>query len=334
MKKTFQTTRCAPLTLGAVIIAMPLIAINKSHAESSVQIYGKANVSLNKVKEQSKSPVVDEWQLNSNASRLGVKGDYAIDDDLKAIYRMEYEVHIDDGESSSSKGSDSFEQRNIYAGIEGGFGRVIAGKHDTPLKLSQGKVDRFSDQMLGDIKNYMEGEDRADNIVMYTSPAMSGFSVTAAIIPAENSTGSSGGDGLSDGTSASLTYNNNWLRATVAQNSDVDKQDTTRLVTEFNMSDTKVGLLWQEAEQVDGSADEDSWLISGAQSLGHGVLLKAQYGKTDYSDNSEDAQWVFGLDKKLNKSTKVFAYYAKIENENNGVSTDDSNAAIGYELKF
>jgi len=169
---------------------------------------------------------------------------------------------------------------------------------------------------------------------MYTTPTMSGVSASAAIIPAEDSTGESGDDSLSDGTSVSVTYKSDWLRATVAHNTDVDSQDITRLVTEINVGNTKIGFLWQEAEKVDDSSDEDSWLVSGEQPLGNGFSLKAQYGKTDYSDNSEDSQWVLGLEKKLNKSAKVFGYYAEIESKDASGSTDNSNVGIGYELKF
>lgn len=320
---------CLTLTAAALSTAAA-----SSYAENDFTIYGKANLSLNDVEEQSKSPKVDEWQLNSNASRLGVKGSYKINDALKAVYQMEFEVHIDDGESSSSKGKDTFEQRNIYAGFSSDYGTLIAGKHDTPLKLAQGKVDRFNDQLLGDIKHYMEGEDRVKNIVMYSTPSMSGFTASAAMIAGEDSSGSSEKDGLSDGVSLSLNYKNDWLSAAVARNDDVDSQDTTRVMTDFTLGNTKLGLLWQEAEKVDGSADEDSWLVSATQDLGSGWLIKGQYGKTDYSNSSEDEQIVFGVDKKLNKQSKVFAYYANIERFDGSKSVDDSSFAVGYEIKF
>ena len=55
-------------------------------------------------------------------------------------------------------------------GIKGSFGTVWAGKHDTPTKLAQGKIDLFND-LEGDIKNTFEGENRVSNIVAYSSPS-------------------------------------------------------------------------------------------------------------------------------------------------------------------
>ena len=282
--------------LSLTAITTSMLMPNCFAESQSVIIYGKANLTLNKIEEQSRSTNVDEWQLNSNASRLGVKGKYEISDNLNAIFKMEYEVHIDDGSSSSSKGSDTFEQRNIYAGLEGSFGTLIAGKHDTPLKMAQGKIDRFNDQVLGDIKNYMEGEDRSSNIVMYTTPSASGFQATVAMIPGEDSKGSSGNDGPADGTSISVSYKNDWIVAAVARNDDVDSQDVTRIAADFSLGDSSVGIIWQDAKKIDGSSEEDSLLISGQHTFNDGWIIKAQLGSTDYSNDNEDTQMSIGVD--------------------------------------
>jgi predicted porin len=320
--------------LPLTAIATSVMTTNSFAESQDVTVYGKANLTINQIEEESRSPVTDEWQLNSNASRLGVKGQYAISDTLQAIYKMEYEVHIDDGSSSSSKGSDTFEQRNIYAGLKGSFGSIIAGKHDTPLKLAQGKIDRFNDQVLGDIKNYMEGEDRVSNIVMYTTPSASGFQATLAMIPGEDSKGTSGNDSLADGTSISINYKHDWIVAAIARNDDVDSQDVTRVAADFKLGDSQVGVIWQDAEKADGSADEDSLLVSGQHKLSGGWIVKAQYGMTDYSNDNEDTQIAIGVDKKLNKKAKVFAYYSVVERDSNTGTNDDSSFAIGYEIKF
>lgn len=306
-----------------------LLAATGSYADSIVKVYGKANLSLNQTQFESKDPEVDEWRLNSNASRLGVKGSYDINDGLEAIFQMEFEVNVDDGD----KGGQVFGQRNIYAGLKGGFGKIIAGKHDTPLKIAQGKIDRFNDLELGDIKNYTEGEDRVSNIVMYTTPKMSGFSATIAVVPGEDSTGA-GDDGIADGSSVSINYVNGWVTAAIAHNSEIDSQDTTRVTADFSFGKTNVGVLVQDAEKTDGSADETSWILSAQQKLGGGWALKAQYGTTDYGSDNDDTQISIGVDKKLGKQSKLFAYYADIKKEVSDASINDSTIAVGYEVKF
>lgn len=315
------------LVFGMSLTGATALLAAQSVLASDVAVYGKVNLSLNKVEQESKIPVIDEWQLNSNASRIGLKGSYAIEVSLKAIYQMEFEVAVDDG---NTKDGNAFGQRNIFAGLEGDFGTLIAGVHDTPLKNAQGKVDRFNDLPLADIKNIMEGEDRAKNIVMYTSPKMNGVSLAAAIILAE----APSDDSADDGTSFSINYKNDFLTAAIAKNSDVDGQETTRVVADLNLDNTGIGVLWQAAENTDNSTiDEDSWLLSAQQKFGS-YALKAQYGKTDYSNDDEDTLIAIGMDKKLGKKSKVYAYYSAIRRDEGNFIADDQTLALGYEVKF
>ena len=305
-------------------LAATLIAANSfSFADDKVSVYGKANVTFGQVEKGS----TDTLQLNSNASRLGVKGGHGIGEGLEAIFQMEFEVFLDDGNSSQSKGKDTLEQRNSFGGFKGAFGTIIAGKHDTPVKLSTAKIDRFNDLVLGDIKNYMEGEDRPTNILMYASPASNGFHALAAIVLAEDSN-------EDDGTSFSLNYTNDWITTAVSRNDSLDSQDLTRFVAEFTVENTKIALLLQRVDSVNGPASEDSWFVSGERKLSDGWKLKGQYGTTNYSSNYKDTQTTIGVDKKLSELAKIFAYYSRIEHDMGSSSVDDSTFSVGFEIKF
>ena len=109
-------------------IASALSVSSYGFAEGPIDgtIYGKVNVSV--VNQDTGSS--DEWKLNSNASRLGVKGKTEIADGLYAVYKAEFEVCVDDGDCKGQ----TFTQRNIMGGIRGSFGTIWAGKHDTPTK--------------------------------------------------------------------------------------------------------------------------------------------------------------------------------------------------------
>ncbi|MDC1145265.1 porin, partial [Porticoccaceae bacterium] len=160
-------------------------------------VYGKVNASMVSADDGSS----DQWKLNSNASRVGVKGKTKISDGLYAIYKAEFEMCIDDGDCKGQ----TFSQRNIMAGLKGDFGTIWAGKHDSPTKLAQNKIDLFND-LEGDIKNTFEGENRVSNIVAYTTPNRNGFSATLAMIPAEGADFDQDGQddtGLTDGISYS-----------------------------------------------------------------------------------------------------------------------------------
>lgn len=370
MNRKLLPSLIALLTVGAAGVA--------TAADNVPTVYGKINVSLNKydLEQRTGTAAADEkdnWELESNASRLGVKGDLEISSSLKAIYKLEYEVFVDDSQSATNSGSDEFNARNIYGGLQGSWGTLVAGKHDTPLKLIQttaagSEIDRFNDLPIGDIKNIMVGENRESNIIMYSTPDMSGFGATLAIMPGEDDgVTAEDNDGPADRTSLALTYNSKMFYVAVAADQNVQNTDTIRLVGEVTLGDFKVGALYQTAEINDDDVplpttssiaprpagmndftsrydEQDAWLLSGEWKFAKDFALKAQYGISESTpvtsglDDTELTLMALGLDYKLSKASKVFAYYASIEGEGDDTITNDSiedkTFAVGYELKF
>ncbi len=142
------------------------------------------------------------WGMSSNgyipgegrASRLGFKGSEDLGNGLKAIYQLELGVNLNDTNNNVVSNSDIITYRNSFVGLAGGWGTFLVGRHDTPMKISTGKLDLFADTMA-DYNGTVGFRDlRADNVVAYISPSLSGFQLAAAIIPAGGATG--GGRGL------------------------------------------------------------------------------------------------------------------------------------------
>jgi predicted porin len=293
------------------------------------KVYGKVNASI--VNNDSGSS--DEWKLNSNASRVGVKGKTEISDGLYAIYKAEFEMCIDDGDCKGQ----TFSQRNIMAGIRGDFGTVWAGKHDSPTKLAQNKIDLFND-LEGDIKNTFEGENRVSNIVAYTSPKVNGFSATVAMIPGEGSDFDEDGNddtGLADGISYSISYDMDNLYIAVAGDQDVDKQDLLRVVAQYKMDALKLGFMYQQNEDNLNSKDESGYFISAAYKMDK-TTLKAQYGTIeDDVDGDEEETLSLGADYKMAKNTKVYVFYTdNTDSEVGSADDEDSSFGVGMEHKF
>ena len=294
------------------------------------KIYGKANLSVVNQDDGYSS----EWNLNSNASRLGIKGKTSISEGLEIIYQAEYEICIDSGDCKGQ----TFKQRNTFAGIKGSFGTLVAGKRDTPTKLAQKKIDLFND-LEGDIKNTFEGENRVSNIVAYTTPSMNGFSASLAMIPAEGDDVDQDGNddtGLNDGMSYSLSYSRDDLYLAIAGDQDIDKQDLTRAIAHYKINQLKLGFMYQQNEDNLGTKDESGYFVSAAYKLDKNLTLKAQYGSIeDDADGDEETTLSLGADYKLAKNTKVFAFYT--DNTDSEMDADDdefSAIGIGMEHKF
>jgi len=301
----------------AIAAVLPAFANAEKVEVEMPEFYGKVNVSIQNTQEEGKGSISE---LVSNASRLGVKGKIELNHGLEGIYKLEYETQVDDGD----KDGQTFTQRNIYAGIKGGFGQIIAGKFDTPFKKAQNKIDLFND-LEGDIKSAISAHDnRTANTVQYSTPKMSGLVATVAHIASENET-------VNDGTSSSLTFTQKNVYAAIAYDTDVEADtDALRLVAQYSMADFTVGALWEQ-DNTDGSDnDKEGWVYSASYKLNSDIKLKAQYGESDIvKDNAET--YSLGADYKLAKNAKAYAF---VTDETFGDDTSNDYYGIGLEYKF
>jgi predicted porin len=294
-------------TATAMLATAPFAAAN---GPIDGKLYGKVNVSV----VNSDSGSEDTWKLNSNASRIGLKGSTQVSEGLTVFYKTEFQVDVDgDGDG------DVFKQRNIYAGVKGSFGSVLAGKNDTPTKLAQKKIDLFND-LEGDIKKTFAGENRMSNIVAYTTPKYGNFSATYAVMPGEEDGGS-----LSDATSYSVNYSKGDLYVAVAGDSNVKGADLVRVVSQYKVDAWQLGLMYQEND----TTDESGYFASAAYKIDN-ITYKAQYGSNENdTDGSDKTTLSLGADFKLAKNTKSFVFFT--DNED---SSSTKTYGLGLEHKF
>ena len=283
------------------------------------KLYGKINVSI-----VNSDGSEDTWKLNSNASRIGLKGSTQVSEGLTVFYKTEFEIAVDDGSfdnKTTAPDTDkvTFKQRNIFAGVKGSFGSVLAGKNDTPTKLAQKKIDLFND-LEGDIKKTFAGENRMSNIVAYTTPKYGNFSATYAVMPSEADNG-----GLSDAKSYSLNYSKGDLYIAVAGDSNVKGADLVRVVSQYKVDAWQLGLMYQEND----TTDESGYFASAAYKIDN-ITYKAQYGNNENdTDGLDKTTLSVGADFKLAKNTKSFVFFT--DNED---SSSTKTFGLGLEHKF
>ena len=307
----------------ALSLAIAAVLPTFAHAEKveveMPEFYGKVNVSVQNTQEEGKGSISE---LVSNASRLGVKGKIELKHGLEGIYKLEYETQVDDGD----KGGQTFAQRNIFAGIKGGFGQVIAGKFDTPFKKAQSKIDLFND-LEGDIKSVISSHDnRKSNTIQYSTPKMSGLVATVAHIASEVET-------VNDGTSSSLTFSQKNIYAAIAYDTDVEADtDALRLVAQYSVSDFTFGALWEQDNTAGSDNDKEGWVYSAAYKLNSDVKLKAQYGESDIIVGKDNAEtYSLGADYKLGKGAKAYAF---VTDETYDENKSNQYYGVGLEYKF
>ncbi|MCP5334406.1 MAG: porin [Oceanospirillaceae bacterium] len=289
-------------------------------------VYGKLHLNTNYVDRD-----VDGedafFTLESQASRIGVKGSDEAGA-FKAVYQLEYETYVDSGsktlEATDSNGDDveyqsTLSQRDSFVGLSGGFGTVVMGYMDTPLKKSQGNFDLFNDYV--DIKNVFDGENRLGNQINYTTNDMNGIKASVSVLFAED--GESG-----NGTSASITYAAKGLYVSLAADENLEEldakkdkgQSTQRLTALYTMGQLTAGVMAQKVDKADTKDKDMAYAVNAAYVVG-AETLKAQYETGDQKAKGA-TQLSLGLDHQLGKSTVAYVYASQYEDDadNSGVN--------------
>ncbi|MEJ6767739.1 MAG: porin [Gammaproteobacteria bacterium] len=297
------------LTLSFVLISS---FSNQVHAD--INFYGKINVSL----EDADSKNANETDFQNNASRIGVKGSYNFSPGIKLSFQIEEEIDPTDLRADGDK---VFKERNTFIAISGSLGKLYTGTHDTAFKKSQLKIDLFNDTRA-DIKYILRGENRMNSFVGYVSPDLiDGLNVSINSI--SQSTG--------NGESSAFNYSKNDIKASFAIEQNIKGYDGKRFSVMLPLGEIDLGLIFQSSRK----------LSSGKSFSGHVVSMKRKISDKDsiYIQNAKSDMRVvsgkqnsIGYSHKINSSTKIFAHYSTLRQQ-------DSNDNItfistGLEYKF
>lgn len=327
------------LAIGAAF-ALPMAA------QAAPTVYGQMNLSADYVSFDDglnlPTSETEEGQVNSNASRIGVKGEESLGGGLSAVYKAEWEIAGDVTGGSDLSGRDRF------LGLKGGFGTVKLGAYDSPLKDSQGSVDQFDDMTFLDMGNVVTGEERLNNVIGYESPKIADLlTVSAAVQSGEQTAGVAGDD--DDGVSAAVALETNGFYAAVAMDNNVreddmfetSSRDAMRVTVTYGTDDFQVGGMFQTSEFSDsnvGVEDEEVLLVSGAFNMGKNTI-KAQFitSTMEFGPGAEEETQLvaLGLDHNLSQMTKVFAQVG-MANTDLGGSVEEETTVLtaGMQTRF
>jgi predicted porin len=289
------------------------------------------------------------FEINSWASRLGVKGSEDLGDGLKAIYQIEGQVNFADQVNEFGTATALLTGRNTFVGLAGGFGTVLLGRHDTPMKMSTAKLDYFADtsadyngmrpyqNLAFSAWGYTQGagfsDRRADGTLAYVSPNLAGLTLAAAIIPGENQNT----NGMADAYSVAAMYENGGIYLAGAyeaadgqidylERAPVDFGDHSqwRVGGGYDAGGWKVAAVY-ENEQIDGPvtgtlADVDKYDISGAFTIGMGEIKGTYFDWEDNETKVTGSGYTLGYDYNFSKRTQLYALYSDSVIEATGYS--------------
>ena len=305
----------------AASVCAPIIVC--APAMGATKLYGELHASFDKLDADSTTTSnADTIALNS--SLLGIKGVSHLKNDLNFIYQFELGFQSDrnsdllpSSESSEAGENNAIQNRNQIVGLAGKFGAVIIGRYDTPFKTLGRKADLFWHNQLGqnrNLTNPTQWDLRADRILVYQTPKLSGFQGTVAY-------SSDIGDSA-DSSAVSLNgfYKLGHFRLGAAyERQDLDKVNAEpsalRLMTKYQKGPLALVGFYQNENnetQETGLADATVFGVGAAYRMGKGKI-KGQYYSRDVNGTSNDPDlFTIGYDYRLAKTTEVYAQFARV----------------------
>lgn len=310
-------------------LSVPLSANAIEVVGKKLEIYGKVHVSVDASDNDRAAPNdQSDVSVSSNSTRLGIKGEHAMDNGMTAFYQFEQEVVLDSG-------SGNFATRNSFVGLKGGWGSVLAGHHDTPFKDAASKWGMFGDTVadrraiLGasaTAGNKMN--QRGKNALMYQNKF--GDVKLKAMYATDAADSASGALDNNDNAMGSigLFYNTkniylagayeNWDNLSV---SSTGKTKGFRIMGGYKFGSAQIGAIYESIES-DASADieRDAWGINGKIKVGSDMDIRAQFIQADDYKGVADSgatMMALGLFKKLDKQTQLYAAYTQTDNDVN-----------------
>ena len=334
------------------VIALAIAAaVAAPAANAAPTVYGQINMVLESVETKNagtKDKANSGMQVNSVASRLGVKGSEDLGSGLKAVYKLEFGVNIDDDKGTGN----SLTSRNQFVGLAGGFGTVLMGRHDTPFKMAQPK-DLFNDGRADN--NPMAsglgvsgkgGEDRVAETLAYVSPSFGGVKLAAAFVPKENGGDATKESSITDVISLAAMYGskkkglylgagyNNYSKNATGTESATE----LRLTAQYVVAGLVANAMYQDfsGDAIKGTVQEGTnMMVNVGYKMGK-FMPKLKYSMNDYKDKAfEDSTGLgLGVDYKMGKKTTGYAQYIGIDNVGGTKKSSVSTIQVGLLHKF
>lgn len=263
-----------------------------------VTLYGRIFVTLESVEaDGGATPLGNRTRVSDNASYLGVRGTEDLGGGLKAFFQLETAW------SPEGSAATGFATRNSGVGLQGGWGSVLLGRWDTPMKTSQTAVDPWGDLTLGDITGAALDQGnfsrREGNSVQYWSPNWAGLTVRALYTANEGKT---------------ATLNPNTVGASVA----------------YSKGALYLAYAYENHKDVAANTDEEGNAIAASFTMG-GLKLAGQYGVYSRDGQSDDDEsYMLGLTWNFSGKHAILASYQNAEQGDN----DCDMYSVGYKYDW
>ena len=243
-------------------------------------LYGRVFLTVEQVESKGgTAELSSRTRVSDNSSLLGVRAEKDLGGGMKGWAQLETGFKADD----TAGGTNSFATRNSGVGLMGSWGNAFVGRWDTPFKQTQVlAVDPFGDltigAMSGVVARQLAFDNRANNIIQYWSPSLSGFVIKLGMTSNEGKTDGAAVPGTAAGAdpklySGSLEWTGGPFYASYGY--EKHKDSIGNVVATQGTDETGHG--------VSAKYTKGAWQVSG------------QYGQYDRTGTDKQKSWVLSL---------------------------------------
>lgn len=295
------------------IAALAAASVAPAFAQSSVTMYGRFNVAVERVRiDPANGPSESDTQVNNVASRIGVKGSEDLGGGLRAGFQLEHGFNVDTGTQSQTE----FWARQSEVNLSGGFGTVRLGRFTAESYYATADYVSMHNHDTGDSSDALYayvGRDR--DKIGYATPSWGGVVGHAAVSVRDAADGS-------DRTRV-LDFALNYDQGPMHFGAGFSRAGSNRYQVAvrglFEVGPFVFGGYVQHdknglcADTTCGT--RNNFRVSGMYTMGASEFHLNVGAAKDYSnvDGSRGRQWTVAYNYNLSKRTKVYAYYTRFD---------------------
>jgi predicted porin len=174
-------------------------------AQSTVEIYGRANLSLDNWKATgSQAGSTADWKSRTrivdSGSRLGFRVNEGLGGGMRAFVVIETGINIDNGSTTGQSGAanastGTWASRDSYVGIGGGWGDVRLGRQSVwwangvIAQTGANYINTAADGVINDPGALTIPSARTSNVISYNTPTFGGFNASLSYSPSSEAAG-------------------------------------------------------------------------------------------------------------------------------------------------
>ena len=306
-----------------IVAALATLAATTAFAQSSVQVVGVFDPSFaNTQTTYGNNTSVTNQSIRNNTqgtSQITFKGTEDLGGGLKANFLIEND--FDAGKDARNGTASAVPASNanfgslggeLYLNLEGGFGKIAMGAPNTPT-LSAQSQNPFGTKIGGGFGQINSGKVRNNNTVMYSTPAMAGFSAHLAY--SNKTKDATNVTTAADITDIGLFYANGPLDVKftsykVAATATVVEKTDNNLTAAYDLGVAKIGVAYFTQKQT-ALADAKGTALFATVPLSANLNLLANFGQNDsaLATNLDSKISAVGLKYSFSKTTSVYARY-------------------------